>query len=64
MIKELLAYQTKEKEKLSIIAAVERGKVKRELDEAKRQLESVYNWFTEGFDTPDLQATRLLLAQL
>jgi len=40
MIKELLAYQSKEKEKLSIIDGVERGKVKRDLDEAKRQLES------------------------
>jgi len=41
MIKELLAYQTKEKEKLKLIESVERGKVKRDLDEAKRQLENV-----------------------
>jgi tetratricopeptide (TPR) repeat protein len=33
-------------------------------DEAKRWLGDVYAWFTEGFDTPDLQAARLLLAQL
>ncbi len=32
--------------------------------EAKRRLEEVYNWFTEGFETPDLQAARQLLAQL
>jgi predicted ATPase len=24
----------------------------------------VYSWFTEGFETPDLQAAQLLLAQL
>ena len=33
-------------------------------DEARRQLEELYNWFTEGFETPDLQAARILLAQL
>jgi DNA-binding SARP family transcriptional activator/predicted ATPase len=33
-------------------------------DDARRQLSDVYAWFTEGFETPDLQAARLLLAQL
>ena len=33
-------------------------------DDARRRLGDVYAWFTEGFDTPDLQAARLLLAQL
>lgn len=33
-------------------------------DEAKHRIEEIYNWFTEGFETPDLQAARLLLAQL
>jgi predicted ATPase len=33
-------------------------------DDAKRQLSDVYAWFTEGFETPDLQAARLLLTQL
>jgi predicted ATPase/DNA-binding SARP family transcriptional activator len=33
-------------------------------DDARRQLSDVYAWFTEGFDTPDLQAARLLLAHL
>jgi predicted ATPase len=33
-------------------------------DDARRRLNDVYTWFTEGFDTPDLQAARLLLAQL
>ena len=32
--------------------------------DAKRQLSDLYAWFTEGFETPDLQAARLLLAQL
>src|SRR2546421_8459800 len=33
-------------------------------DDARRQLSDLYTWFTEGFETPDLQAARLLLAQL
>ncbi|GCE07466.1 ATP-binding protein [Dictyobacter aurantiacus] len=33
-------------------------------DEAKHQLQNIYNWFSEGFDTPDLQAARLLLTRL
>ena len=32
--------------------------------EARRRLQDVYDWFTEGFETPDLQAARLLLAHL
>ena len=33
-------------------------------DEARRRLKEIYDWFTEGFDTPDLRTARLLLAQL
>jgi predicted ATPase len=33
-------------------------------DDARRELSDAYAWFTEGFETPDLQAARLLLAQL
>ncbi len=33
-------------------------------DDARRRLGDVYAWFTEGFDTPDLQSARQLLAQL
>ena len=33
-------------------------------DDARRQLSDLYAWFTEGFETPDLQAARLLLAYL
>jgi predicted ATPase len=32
--------------------------------DARRRLKDMYTWFTEGFDTPDLQAARLLLAAL
>ncbi|HEX9117118.1 MAG TPA: hypothetical protein VGA61_13710 [Anaerolineae bacterium] len=31
------------------------------LAEARTELASVYDWFTEGFDTPDLRAARALL---
>jgi predicted ATPase/DNA-binding SARP family transcriptional activator len=32
--------------------------------DASRRLADMYSWFTEGFETPDLQAARLLLAEL
>jgi predicted ATPase len=32
--------------------------------EARRILAKVFSWFTEGFDTPDLQAAKALLEQL
>ncbi len=32
--------------------------------EAKQLLTQVYGWFTEGFDTPDLQTAQALIAQL
>jgi class 3 adenylate cyclase/predicted ATPase len=33
-------------------------------DEARQLLEPIYNWFTEGFDTADLQEARALLEEL
>jgi len=30
-------------------------------DEARELLAPVYGWFTEGFDTPDLQEAKALL---
>ena len=33
-------------------------------DEAHRMLSEVYNWFTEGFDTKDLQEAKALLESL
>jgi predicted ATPase len=32
--------------------------------EARRMLTEIYGWFTEGFDTPDLQEARALLGEL
>ena len=32
--------------------------------EARELLAPVYNWFTEGFDTKDLQETKALLKEL
>jgi len=32
--------------------------------EAHKLLSEVYNWFTEGFDTKDLQEAKELLAEL
>jgi predicted ATPase len=34
------------------------------LDEAHRMLSEIYGWFTEGFDTKDLQEAKALLAEL
>jgi len=33
-------------------------------DEARQMLVEVYNWFTEGFDTKDLQEAKALLEEL
>ncbi|HSR33189.1 MAG TPA: hypothetical protein VLY63_21700, partial [Anaerolineae bacterium] len=34
------------------------------MDEARRMLAGVYDWFTEGFDTPDLVEAKALLEEL
>ena len=33
-------------------------------DEARNLLAEIYDWFTEGFDTADLQEARALLEEL
>jgi predicted ATPase len=33
-------------------------------DEARKMLAEIYNWFTEGFDTSDLQEAKKLLNEL
>jgi predicted ATPase len=33
-------------------------------DEARQMLAEIYNWFTEGFETKDLQEARSLLKEL
>jgi predicted ATPase len=32
--------------------------------EARQMLADIYNWFTEGFDTKDLQEAKALLEEL
>ena len=32
--------------------------------EARQMLAEIYNWFTEGFDTADLQEAKALLEEL
>ena len=34
------------------------------LDEARTMLGEIYNWFTEGFDLPDLKEAKALLDEL
>jgi class 3 adenylate cyclase/tetratricopeptide (TPR) repeat protein len=36
----------------------------RRRDEARAMLAEIYNWFTEGFDTPDLKDAKVLLERL
>jgi predicted ATPase len=36
----------------------------RRMDEARQMLAEIYGWFTEGFDTPDLQEAKALLEEL
>jgi len=33
-------------------------------EEARRMLAEIYSWFTEGFDTADLQEAKALLQEL
>ena len=33
-------------------------------DEARQLLSEIYNWFTEGFDTKDLQEAKALMEEL
>jgi predicted ATPase len=33
-------------------------------EDARRMLAEIYNWFTEGFDTKDLQEAEALLEEL
>ncbi len=33
-------------------------------EEARASLAAIYGWFTEGFDTPDLQDAQALLDEL
>jgi hypothetical protein len=33
-------------------------------EDARQLLAEIYDWFTEGFDTPDLQEAKALLEEL
>ncbi len=33
-------------------------------DEARKMLTDIYNWFTEGFELPDLKEAKALLNEL
>ncbi len=33
-------------------------------EDARRMLAEIYGWFTEGFDTKDLQESKVLLEEL
>jgi predicted ATPase len=33
-------------------------------EEARQRLAEIYGWFTEGFDTPDLQEAGAMLTEL
>ena len=37
---------------------------RRKKEKARKMLAEVYSWFTEGFDTKDLQDAKALLASL
>ncbi len=38
--------------------------VRNRLNEAHQMLSEIYNWFTEGFDTKDLQEAKALIESL
>ncbi len=52
---------------LELRAAASLARVSREADsreESAQHLQSIYNWFTEGFETPDLREADALLSEL
>jgi hypothetical protein len=58
---------TTEREVARVAAATSLGRLLQQQgkrDEARRHVEEVYCWFTEGFDTADLKDARALLESL
>jgi len=45
-------------------SCITQHEVHTKLNEARTMLSEVYNWFTEGFDTKDLQEAKTLLEEL
>jgi predicted ATPase len=58
------AQQARALELRAVTSLARLWRAQKRADDARRLLDGVYSWFTEGFDTPDLQAAQLLLAQL
>jgi predicted ATPase/DNA-binding SARP family transcriptional activator len=58
------AQQAKSLELRAATSLARFGKANARSAEAKQCLIGVYEWFTEGFHTPDLQAAKALIAQL
>jgi DNA-binding SARP family transcriptional activator/predicted ATPase len=58
------AQQARALELRAIMSLARLWGVQQRADDARSLLKEIYSWFTEGFDTPDLQAAQLLLAQL
>jgi predicted ATPase len=59
--------RTQQAKSLELRAAMSLSRLWQQLGqriEARRLLEDIYCWFTEGFDTADLQAAKVLLEQL
>jgi predicted ATPase len=66
-LKALEIAQQQQAKSLELRAATSLARLKqrqRKPDEAFLLLEEVYNWFTEGFGTADLQDAKLLLNEL
>jgi predicted ATPase len=48
----------------NVLAAVKVGQQQGKWDEARVLLAPIYGWFTEGFDTADLQEAKAMLDAL
>ena len=56
-----------EAKSLELRSSVELGKLLQQRDnrqEARDLVAPIYNWFTEGFDSPDLKEAKALLEEL
>jgi predicted ATPase len=58
------AQQARALELRAITSLARLWRAQKRANDARPLLDEVYCWFTEGFDTPDLQAAQVLLAQL
>ena len=66
LLRALAIAQAQEAKSLELRAAMSLARLSispEQADDARRHLREVYGFFTEGFETPDLQAARTLLAE-